>query len=211
MWARRRGPVRGHAGDDTARLPEQGRHLGRVVGRALGQHVGRDLAGVGVNGQVQLQPAPFGPAVPLGIPFALAEQLQAGAVEHQVHGATACSDTGLSASKGLAAAGQRRVVRPGQGVPEQAQHAGRERRRLAQGEVEDEAQRQHHLDRQVRVEGLTAWCRPSRRVPPGQGRLIQPEGQVTTPPQPGFVCGPVLDAVARFRDAVAAGGVVCPI
>ena len=66
-------------------LPEQGRHLTSVIGAVVGQHAGDDLAGVGVHGDVELAPGPARPAVLLLVPLALAEQLQAGAVDHQVH------------------------------------------------------------------------------------------------------------------------------
>ena len=57
------GAVGGHAGDDALGLAQQVRHLRRIVGLPVGQQVRRDLAGVGVHGHVQLQPAPACPAV----------------------------------------------------------------------------------------------------------------------------------------------------
>jgi len=52
---------------------------------------------------------------------------------------------------------------------------------------------------------LTAQRGPPRRLPPRDGGLVQPERQVTTPPQPGLVGRPVLDPIASFRDAVTPG------
>jgi hypothetical protein len=62
--------------------------------------------------------------------------------------------------------------------PKQAQHAGDEPFGLAQGQVEDEPQDQHQLDCQVRIERLTARRGPSRCMPSGNGRLVEPERQV---------------------------------
>jgi hypothetical protein len=93
-------------------------------------------------------------------------------------------------------------------LSEQPEHAGGEALGLAQGEVEDEPQRQHQLDGHVRVPGLAAGRGPARGLPSGQGGLVQPERQVAAPPQPGLVLAPVPDPVAGLRDAVAAGGVV---
>jgi hypothetical protein len=91
-----------------------------------------------------------------------------------VHRPAAGGNTGLPTREGLAAAGQGGVDRHWQLEAEQAQHAGHERRGLAQGEVEHEAQAQHQLDRQVRVDGLTARRAPSRRVPSGDGCVAGP-------------------------------------
>lgn len=99
---------------------QQVRHLRRVVGRALRQHVRDDLARAGVHGQVQLTPLPL-PAAVLGrVLFTLAEQLQPGAVQHEVKrvGARAC--TGLPAGRGATAARERYVVPHGQIKTEQA-------------------------------------------------------------------------------------------
>ena len=71
------GAVCGHGGDLALRLPKQRRHLGRVVGVALGQHVGCDLAGDSVHGEMQLPPSPARPAVLLCVPLTLPEQFQA--------------------------------------------------------------------------------------------------------------------------------------
>jgi len=86
-WLRRVtiiGAVRRHGRDYTLSLPKQGRHLGDIVGVTLGQHVGRDLACVGIDSEVQLAPFAARPAVLFSIPLALTEQLQTRAVQHQV-------------------------------------------------------------------------------------------------------------------------------
>jgi len=64
--------------------------------------MGGDLAGSGVYGNVELAPLPTGAAVLLGIPHALSEQLQAGAVQHEVHGSVVPDNPGLPTGKGVA-------------------------------------------------------------------------------------------------------------
>ena len=76
------GAVRRYGRDHALDLPEQGRHLGRVVGVTLGQHVRRDLTSVGIDGEMKLAPLPPRTAALLGIPLALPGQLQARAVQH---------------------------------------------------------------------------------------------------------------------------------
>jgi hypothetical protein len=78
------------------------------------------------------------------------------------------------------------VVGDAQLLPEQPEHARGEALGLAQGEVEDEPQHQHQLNRRVRVPGLAARCGPPRRLPSGDGGFVQPEGQVTAPLQPSL-------------------------
>ena len=110
--------------------------------------------------------------------------------------------------RGAATTRERGVIGHGQRKPEQAQHAGRERFSLTQGEAEHEAQRQHQLDRQIRVDRLPIWDGPPRGRLPGQRRRVQLERDVASPPQPRLVSRPVLDAVAGPRDAMTVGGVV---
>ena len=114
----------------------------------------------------------------------------------------------LATGEAAATPGERRVVGHSQIEPEQAQHAAAERLGLAQGQVEDEAQDQHQLDRQVGVAGLSARRGPARGLPAGKGRLVEPEREVAAPPQPGLVGGPVRHPPALLRDTVTAGGIV---
>lgn len=79
------GTVRRHGRDHALGLPKQGRHLGGIVGKTLGQHVCCDLAGAGVHGRMQLAPLPGRSAMFLSVPFALAKQFQAYAVQRKVN------------------------------------------------------------------------------------------------------------------------------
>ena len=140
----------------------------------LGQHVPCNLACVGIDGQVKLAPLPPRSTVLFGIPLALAEQLQACAVQHEVDRASADLDTRLASCERPSAPAQRAVVRHGQNQPEQAQHAAAERLGLAQGQVEHEPQGQHELDRQVGIQRLPSKAAPLRCRPAREDRLVQP-------------------------------------
>jgi len=126
------GTICGQAADGAFDLPKQIRCMGRVVTVAIGQHVGGNLAAAGVHGEVKLAPLPAGPPVFLRVPLALPEQLQAGAVQHEVHRPVVPGSTMLPSGESATAPGQGGVVGHGQIESEQAQHAPAERLGLAQ-------------------------------------------------------------------------------
>jgi hypothetical protein len=101
------------------------------------------------------------------------------------------------------------MVRDAQVSSEQPEHARGEALGLAEREAADEPQRQHQLDRRVRVPGLATRRGPPWGLPSGHVGLVQPECQVAAPLQPGLVLAPVPDAVAGPRDAAATGGAWC--
>ena len=100
------------------------------------------------------------------------------------------------------------MVGDAQLLPEQPKYARGEALGLAQSKVEDKPERQHQLDRRVRIPGLTAGRGPPWRVPPSEGSLVQLQGQVTAPLQASLVARPVLNPIAGLRDAVTASGIV---
>jgi hypothetical protein len=135
---------------------------------------------------MQLAPVPTCSAVLLGIPLALTEQLQAGAVEHEVSGAVMPGSARLTIGESATTPGQGCVVRDGQLEPEQPQQAAGERFGLTKREVEDEPRRQHQLGRQVRVERLPTGCRPTRGLPippapPRRARKLHPRAASARP------------------------------
>ena len=81
-------------------------------------------------------------------------------------------------------------------------------RAMAQGEVEDEPQHEHQLDRRIRIPRLAAGRGPPRGLPSGLGGLVHPGRRVAAPLRPGLVPPPVPDPVPGLRDTVAASGVV---
>ncbi len=189
-------------------VPEQKRHLCGVVGAAVGQHVGGDLTGAGGHGEMQLAPVPSGPAVLGGISLTLAEQLQTHAVQHEVDRARVRQRPRTPAGRRPSTPAERGVVRIRQIEPQQAQDAADECLGLAQGQVEDEAQRQHAFDRQVGVDRLAAWRASLRSRPASNSGLFQPQREIAASPQSGLVRWPVHDAVAGGRDAMATSGIV---
>src|SRR5580692_12820401 len=74
--------------------------------------------------------------------------------------------------------------------------------------MENEPQCQHHLDGDVGVDRLAAPTGSTRRSPSGQRCLVQPEGQITPPPQASFVGRPVRDPTPCLRNTMTARGVV---
>jgi hypothetical protein len=70
------GAVRRDARDLALDLVEQARHLTGVIGIVAGQDAGGDLAGRGIESEMELPPGPACPAVLRLLLLALAEQLQ---------------------------------------------------------------------------------------------------------------------------------------
>ena len=99
------------------------------------------------------------------------------------------------------------MVGHGEVKAKQPQHAAGERLDPAEGEVENEPQRQHQPDRNVRVERLPTGRGPLRRSPSRDGCLVYPQREVAAPLQPGFVGRPVAHPIAALWNVVAAGGV----
>ena len=73
--------------------------------------------------------------------------------------------------------------------------------------VKDEPQRQHQLDRQIRVASLAAGRRPPGRLPAGDRPFVDPQGQVAASLEAGFVLRPILSTVAGQRNAMTAGSI----
>ncbi len=98
----------------------------------VGQQAGDDLAAAGVHSKVQFALGATRPAVLLLIPLALADQLQAGAVDHQMQRAMR-DDFWLPSGEAAAAPAQGRVARDAQRLFEQQQHTRGGALSLAQG------------------------------------------------------------------------------
>ena len=124
-----------------------------------------DIAGPGIDGQMQFARLPGCAAALLGIPFTLPEHLQAGAVQHDMNGPIVPCDTRLSSRESTAASAERGVIRHGQIQSEQAQDRACKAFGLTQRQMKDEPQRQHQLDDHVRVERRATARRPTRRAP----------------------------------------------
>jgi hypothetical protein len=80
-WLAIIGTIGHHARNLSLDLLEQDWHLASIMSIVAGQHTRDNLAGLGINDQMQLAPGSACPSVSLGIPLAPSEQLQAGAVD----------------------------------------------------------------------------------------------------------------------------------
>ena len=176
------GAVRRDQGNVPLDASEQKRHLCCVVVTPVDQHVRGDLTGADVDGEMQLAPAPSRPAVLDRIPFTLPKQLQTPLSNARWIGPGLGSTRGHRPAKRPSPPAERGMVRNRQFEPEQAQNAAGKRLDLSQGQVEDEAQRQHEFDRQVGVDRLSTWRASLGRRPARNSRLVQPQREVAVPP-----------------------------
>jgi hypothetical protein len=85
-WLPTIGSICHHTRDLALDLREQDWHLSSIMHTVVGQLTGDDLASRGLNGQMELAPGPAGATVLFRIPFTSPKQLQAGAVDHEMHG-----------------------------------------------------------------------------------------------------------------------------
>ena len=86
-----------------------------------------------------------------------------------------------------------------------ASEAGRMAASDQQRETEDGAQRQHHPDRQVGVNRLSAGRRARLGAPTGDRRFVDPQRQIAAPLQAGLVSGPVADPILGRAECDGAG------
>ena len=73
--------------------------------------------------------------------------------------------------------------------------------------MKDEPQRQHQLDRQIRVASLTSGGSPPGRLPPGDRRFVDPQSEVAASLEARFVLRPILDTVVGPRNSMTVDGV----
>ena len=156
--------VRDEAGNLAINLLKQPGNFAGVIGTVVGQGVRDDFASACVNRQMQLPPGPAATTVSFLIPFALSEQFQPGAVDDQVSGSVR-DHIRPPITKTPATSAERGVIGDAEIELQQAKHTAGECLGLAQGKVKHRAQDQHHLDRQIEVDRLSArrdspWCQP---------------------------------------------------
>ena len=127
------------------------------------------------------------------LPFAVAQELDAGAVHQQVQGAIGTPIGDLDGERLLSAA-QCRVIRHSPVQVRHFQQAGNHPCRLPQGQLKQHLDRQAELDRGIGKHRRATWAAVRRREPGHV--LVQPDQQRPALAKRGSVAGPVRRAVA---------------
>ena len=171
------GAICGHGADGFVvwDLVQQAWQDGAVAFPAGGELNRADVGCGGVHGQMDLAPSASSLDTMLaGLPLAVAEELDAGAIHQQVQRpvGTAIRDLHL---QGLLSAAQRRVVRNGPVQPRQLQQACDHPGGLPERQLEQHLDRQAELDRRVRDDRWAPRTALMRRVP--GHLLVQPDQQ----------------------------------
>jgi len=118
-----------------------------------------------VHGQMDLAPLASAPNTVLArLPFAIAEELDPGAVDEQVQGAIGTAIGDLDGERLLPSA-QCRVIRHSPVQARHLQQAGNHPSRLPQRQFEQDLDRQAELDRGIREHRRAAWAPVMRRKP----------------------------------------------
>ena len=128
-----------------------------------------------------------------GLPLAITEELDAGAVDEQVQGAIGAPIGDLD-GQGLLPPAQGRIVWHGPVQASHLQQAGHHPCRLPERQLEQDLYRQAELDRRVRKHRRPTGAAVMRRKPGHV--LVQPDQQGSTFTQRRRVTGPVRRAVA---------------
>gem|GEM_PF-1515539 len=190
------GAVRGDGGDlfVLGDLIHQVRQDGTVAFPAGGELDGADVGGGGVHGKMDLAPlaSPLN-AMIAGLPLAIAEELDTGAVHQQVQwpASTAIRDLHLQS---LLPSAQRGVVRNRPIQPCEPQQTGDHPGGLPERELKQHLYRQAELDSRIRKDRRAPLTALMRRVP--GHLLVQPDQQRPALPERIVVGGPVRRAVA---------------
>ena len=168
-----------------------------VIGRRLGQRLGNDHAG-SVDTEMELLPASLAasPVFRRG-PFALADDRQARAVDDEMKrppGRNAIENE----IEALTPPRERGVIWRFEVWAHQDQDRPQEALGLAQGQPEDEPERQCGLDREVREFPRPARPTRRRRSPRVHRVVGEPECHVASPHEGSFVLWPVSDVIFRL-------------
>ena len=185
-------------------LIEQFGKFGNVADIIRRQFGRDDFMRVGINAEVQLAPPPARPdAVFLIEPFALAVNLQAGAVDEKMQWFVAV-DPFRQDRQAATATAQSRVIRDGdidlEHVGDRSQQAFGLTKRL----MEYQAKREARLDGDRRIDRLTAPLSGGRRMPCRHSLFGDPYRQASPPDQRRIVFRPIRHPVPSHRDLVAA-------
>src|SRR3984957_20146192 len=159
---------------------------------------------VGIDAEMQLAPSPARPdTVFLVEPFALAVDLEAGAVDQKVQWLRMI-DSFWQDGQTAAATAKRRMIRDGNMDPEHIGDRTKQPLGLTERLVEHQAKCEAGLDGDRRINRLTAPFSDRRRMPCRHGLLSEPYRQTSSPYQRGIVFRPVRHPVSGFWDFMAA-------
>ena len=116
---------------------------------------------------LELAPSPRHATMLPGIPLALTENLHARAVQNDVNRSVLAGNTRLASGESAALPAEGRMAGHGDLQPQQSQNRAGETFNLAQCQMENEPQHQHHLNGHVGVERLAAPTGSTRGPPRG--------------------------------------------
>jgi hypothetical protein len=124
--------LRRHGRDLALDCNEERRYLTEVIGSIVGQYAGEDLAGTGIDGEMELASGPARPIMLLLIPVAFNSVRPVLSITRC---SGPCGTTWNKLSKSAVAVAECGVVRNAHFLPEQPKHARGEALGLAQGKV----------------------------------------------------------------------------
>ena len=136
--------------------------------------------------------------------FICATELQTGAVYEQLEGLAVMTRLWAWHLQRLRPAAQGRVVRRGQGEPEQADDGTDQAFCLAQGQAEKGPERGRRQNRQGRIPALPVWGRMRRRPPALDGFVHGAQRRVAALAQAGVTRGRVRELAPLLWDLVTA-------
>ena len=189
-FVNRSGVVRTVGGDrceGISDLAKQGRDPGRVTCPTSRQIRCDDLTCISIDSEVQLVPSP----VPGWFLHMTDVDPEPCTVDEYVDRSIGRSLRKLHVSERLQTAGQRRVIGDLEIELEEPDHAPEKALRLAKRKMEDHANRQCGLDRDVRVDTLPSGFAAGRSSPRIDRGVRKPDGEVASTPKAGLVLRPI--------------------
>ena len=175
-----------------------------IPGILIGQKMRDDHAALRIEADMQFLPAATFLAMLGPTPFALAVNLQSRAVHDQVQRFRRIPNPRLDRQR-LAPTAKRRRTGNRKVQTKQIEQALGEALGLAQSKMINRAQRQHRLDRTVRIDPLAASALALRRFPAINHIGGKPEGDRASLTKTGVVRPPIPHPVLCFRNMVTMG------
>ncbi len=186
--------VGGERCEGISDLPKQGRDLVRVTCPKSRQIRCDDLTCISVDSEVQLAPSPV-----TGWFLHMTDvDPEPCTVDEYVDRLIGRSPRKLNVAELFQTAGQRRVIGDREIELEEPDQASEKALRLSERELEDNANRQCGLDRDVRVGTLATGFAAGRSSPRIELDVQKPDGEVAPTPKAGLVLRPVSHPISRL-------------